>query len=55
MHLVKCALSYYFFAQYLQHMLDLSKMRERAEEPNEFRNNLHLVGFEYTRNNNRLI
>ena len=31
-------------------MLDLPKMRERAEEPNEFRNNLHLVGFEYTCN-----
>merc|ERR1711962_1038240 len=29
--------------QYLQHMLDLPKMRDRAEEPNEFRNNLHLL------------
>ena len=26
--------------QYLQHVLDLPKMRERAEEQNEFRNNL---------------
>ena len=25
-------------------------MRDRAEEPNEFRNNLHLVGIDYTYN-----
>ena len=29
--------------QYLQHVLDLPKMRERAEEQNEFRNNLSQV------------
>jgi hypothetical protein len=30
--------------QYLQHVLDIPKMKARAEDSNEFKNNMHLLG-----------
>ena len=40
--------------QYLQHVLDLPKMRERAEEQNEFRNNLSQVCIVISLNNRKV-